>query len=237
MITTVHGEGGIRLTHGEWQEYFLNHPSMPADVLCTDPPYSGRTHEGQRTGSSTKASTIAYEPMTPEGAWELAAVFSAMVRHWAIIFADHISWRWHERAWRSVGWYTFAPVVWNKPDPPPRQQGDGPTNACEYILIARPIRAIEDGRKGHRRGEYRVRARIPKTEKVVAGQKPEELMRRLLGDYTRHGDKVLDPYAGSGTTLLVCREMERQAHGWERDTATIEAARKRLERAYQMRLL
>lgn len=42
-----------------------------------------------------------------------------------------------------------------------------------------------------------------------------ELVRRVLKIYTAPGDKVIDPFLGSGTTMMVCNEMNRSCTGIE----------------------
>lgn len=44
---------------------------------------------------------------------------------------------------------------------------------------------------------------------------PEELVAFFIESYSRPGDTVLDPFLGSGTTLKVCRAMERAGIGVE----------------------
>ena len=46
---------------------------------------------------------------------------------------------------------------------------------------------------------------------------------------SRPGDTVLDPFAGSGTTLLVATRIGRQGIGIELSESYVEIARKRLE--------
>lgn len=46
---------------------------------------------------------------------------------------------------------------------------------------------------------------------------PESLVRYFLKKYTKPGDKVFDPFAGLGTTLVVAEEMNRIPYGIEKD--------------------
>jgi len=48
-------------------------------------------------------------------------------------------------------------------------------------------------------------------------QKPLDLVRWLILTYTNPGELVLDPFAGSGTTLVACKETGRRGIGIERD--------------------
>jgi site-specific DNA-methyltransferase (adenine-specific) len=59
-------------------------------------------------------------------------------------------------------------------------------------------------------------------------QKPLWLMQRLIATHSNEGDLILDPYAGSGTTLEAAKRMGRKAVGIEIDERYCEAAAKRL---------
>lgn len=53
------------------------------------------------------------------------------------------------------------------------------------------------------------------TIKVHPTQKPVPLLRRLIEIFTDKGDVVIDPCAGSGTTLLAAAQCGRKAYGFE----------------------
>lgn len=60
-------------------------------------------------------------------------------------------------------------------------------------------------------------------------QKPEELLQRLLLALTNEGDRVLDPYCGSGTTLAVAHRLGRHAVGIDSGEVAVRVASARLE--------
>lgn len=55
------------------------------------------------------------------------------------------------------------------------------------------------------------------TPKIHPNQKPVPLLKRLIEIFTDEGDIVIDPVAGSGTTLKAAAEMNRHAYGFEVD--------------------
>ena len=59
-------------------------------------------------------------------------------------------------------------------------------------------------------------------------EKPVELLKWLIGMYTRPGDTVLDNCMGSGSTGVACLEMGRDFVGIERDEKYFEIARERI---------
>ena len=51
--------------------------------------------------------------------------------------------------------------------------------------------------------------------KIHPTQKPIPLLQKLIGIFTDYGDVVIDPVAGSGSTLRAAAEMNRSAYGFE----------------------
>lgn len=62
---------------------------------------------------------------------------------------------------------------------------------------------------------------------------PEELPRRLIQVYSGRGATVLDPFCGSGTTVKVAVQLQRQAIGLDMDEQWVASARRRVMEAVQ----
>jgi DNA modification methylase len=94
-----------------------------------------------------------------------------------------------------------------------------------------------DARKTHlEKGKYATNIlRVPSLkgsskEKVGhPSQKPLKLIEMLVSAATREGDKILDPFSGSGTTAFVCQNLNREFIGIEIEQKYIEMSKKRLE--------
>jgi site-specific DNA-methyltransferase (adenine-specific) len=205
-----------------------------ADALITDPPYSERTASGYRSHgmiANGRTAGISYGSITEQDAILLARLWAPRVRRWAVIWADHVAWRWHEEAWRSEGWHTFAPVIWVRTGAPPRFRGDGPASQVDHMMIARPRGLAPDG---SRPGWYMAETvRAGHGYLGVTGQKDLNAMRAVIRDYSREGDLVVDPFAGSGSTLVAARMEGRRSLGIEIDRETAELAARRVAAARQ----
>ncbi len=53
------------------------------------------------------------------------------------------------------------------------------------------------------------------SEKIHPTQKPVELLKTLISIFTDEGDVVIDPVAGSGSTLIAAERMNRKGYGFE----------------------
>jgi len=60
-------------------------------------------------------------------------------------------------------------------------------------------------------------------------QKPEALMEIIIKTSTKEGDWILDPFAGSGTTLLIAQRLNRNCIGIEIDEEYVQVIKKRLK--------
>ncbi|MEG0283634.1 MAG: site-specific DNA-methyltransferase [Erysipelotrichales bacterium] len=56
---------------------------------------------------------------------------------------------------------------------------------------------------------------IKDVPKIHSTQKPVNLLEKLIKTFTDEGSVVVDPVAGSGTTLLACKKLKRHSFGFE----------------------
>ena len=59
-------------------------------------------------------------------------------------------------------------------------------------------------------------------------QKPVRSLKPVIESFTRRGEVVLDPFCGSGSTLLAAKILGRRYVGSELDAGYCEAARRTL---------
>ena len=57
----------------------------------------------------------------------------------------------------------------------------------------------------------------------------EEFVKKFILEYTKKGDRILDPFAGFGTTLFVSQKLERQALGIEYEKKKYEYVKARIK--------
>jgi site-specific DNA-methyltransferase (adenine-specific) len=63
-------------------------------------------------------------------------------------------------------------------------------------------------------------------------QKPEGLIERMVLASSNEGNFVIDPFAGSGTTLRVCQQLNRHCLGFELNPEYVELTNKRLVESF-----
>lgn len=91
--------------------------------------------------------------------------------------------------------------------------------ATEHALILYRGRLPKFRNDGHMVFDWMEWKRDNKREypKIHPTQKPVSVLKRLIEIFTDEGDVVIDPCAGSGTTLRAAAELGRSAYGFEID--------------------
>lgn len=72
--------------------------------------------------------------------------------------------------------------------------------------------------------------------KIHPTQKPINVLKRLIEIFTDEGDTVIDPVAGSGSTLRACMELNRNCYGFEIDKNFYKMAKEQMLNEQQLML-
>lgn len=142
-------------------------------------------------------------------------------------------------ALQEDGWYLRTDIIWNKPNCQPESVKDRPTRSHEYVfLLTKSERYYYDHEavkepaldkkqnSKNRRSVWNINTEpYPGSHFAVY---PRQLVRVCVQAGSAVGDRVLDPFFGSGTTGVVCNELGRQCTGVELNADYAELARDRL---------
>src|SRR6058998_269798 len=104
------------------------------------------------------------------------------------------------------------------------------TDAPKKILESSKIDTIKLNSENWNLTVWNITNVLPTPGRVEAGIAafPEEIPRRFIKLFTMVGETVFDPFAGSGTTLKVARELGRKGIGYEIDVELKKIMRKKL---------
>jgi DNA modification methylase len=171
-----------------------------------------------------QARAMAVRPSTPEGlkSKDLIGV------PWRLAFAL-----------QDAGWWLRSEVIWYKPNAHPESVRDRPTKAHETVFLLSKgqdyyydLSAVKgpNGRRLRTLWEINTEPRrgIDGGLQDHPAVMPMTLARRCVEITSQRGDYVLDPYAGSGTTLLAARDLDRGWVGVELKPEYIAFAERRL---------
>ncbi|MCY3561440.1 MAG: site-specific DNA-methyltransferase [bacterium] len=142
-------------------------------------------------------------------------------------------------ALQDAGWWLRSEVIWHKPNAHPESVRDRPTKAHETVFLFSKsqdyyydVDAVRgpNGRRLRTVWDVNTEPRRPADSGVDdhPAVMPLSLARRCVMMTSEPGDVVLDPFAGSGTTLLAARELGRRWVGVELNPAFVDLIERRL---------
>lgn len=141
-----------------------------------------------------------YAAWTEEDVDAFVAHWVARTEGWFLSITDHVLAPAWARSLEARGRYVFSPLACVEPGSRVRMVGDGPSQWSCWLVAARP-RSSKHSRWGALPGAYVLPPGARDAErKAVIGGKPLWLMERLVEDYSRPGDLVVDPCCGAATT-------------------------------------
>jgi len=207
---------GITIYHGDCREILPAIKCEAGSSLVSDPPYGiGYSSSSSR---SVKAMARDHEVMIGDDkpfdpSWLLGMPWARKIlfgaNHYAHLLPPSPCW---------IVWDKICGLKSNRP------LGFNNSADCELIWtdLDSPARIIRHTWIGMLKGSEREETRDHPT------QKPVYLMGKLIECLTPGGSPIVDPYAGSGTTLKAAKDLGRRAIGIEIEEKYCEIAVKRL---------
>jgi len=221
-MTPYYEDEWVTLYHGDAREFLPSMSGGAVAAVLTDPPYTERTHTKARTPE--RDGIAAFAPITEA---DLRSIFSDLARvssGWVVATLDY----------RHAVEFDVNPPpglkmqrigVWVKTNPTPQLTGDRPAQGWESIAYMHRSDSRSRWHGGGAHGNYV--APIPPAEGHPTA-KPLPLVSQWVRWFTDPGETVLDPFAGSGTTLRAAKDCGRRAIGVELEERYAEIAARRL---------
>jgi len=248
-VTPYYEEAGITIYHGEALEVLRELPDAAVDVLLTDPPYSsGGAFRGDRAkapedkyrGWTQSADGSSKKPKSEYGTFGGDNRDQRVYREWLSMWAFHAlrctrpnghaflfsDWRQlpvNSDALQLGGWTWQGLVVWDKGVGRPARGRF--RNHLEYVLWA-THGALVDRMDDYPSTLIAVPTVSASCREHVT-QKPVPLLVELLR-VVPIAESILDPFMGSGSTLVAAQTLGRKAIGIEIEERYCEIAAKRL---------
>ena len=205
------------------------------DAVVTDPPYEAvMQNKWGVLSTQAPSSHVRHESLgfgaIDEVRDDVTAAMCAACQGWLIAFcmAEGV------RAWRDAieaqGVKYKRAMVWVKPDAMPQFNGQGPSVGHEMMVSAWCAKGHSRWNGGGKPGTFIYNKNTPGGA-AHPTQKPLPLIQEIVGLFSDLGDTVLDPFMGSGTTLVACQRMGRAGTGIEIDKDYWEIACRRVEEA------
>lgn len=229
---------------GDCIELMKNLPDKCIDLVLTDPPYNvSRKNMLFRDYRNGKEANINFDYGEWDYDWDMIPFLEETKRvlkdngQWLIFSSEQLLGDY--RKWLFKNGYFKQFIIWEKTNPLPQFRKCGYRQATEIIMWAynnKPKKADQHFNFLSQKEMINI-FRYPicggKERTKHPTQKPVKLLKELLLRHSFENDIVLDPFFGSGTTGVACKELGRNFIGIEVSKEYCEIAEKRLKGVQQ----
>lgn len=231
----------IELKLGDCNQVLKKVKAKSIDMIFADPPYnlSGKTHLTVKSG----------KPVTGnKGDWDIIDDYEKFTAEWLtecirVLKDDGTIWisgTLHNHPTigvmlKKLEMWIVNDIVWFKPNATPLLQTTRLAPSIELIWLAAKskkyyfdydlAKKINGGKQ--MRNMWQINAQRHKTKHPT--EKPEILLERIISIGSKKGDRILDPYMGSGTTGVVAKALGRKFLGIENDKEYFVNAQERIK--------
>ena len=205
------------------------------DAIITDPPY-GVSRKHQLGYSNMGRSGMNYGEWDynfDQKKWIREAADLVKVGGTVIIFNDWKNLGMIAEQLEKCGFIIKDIIRWIKKNPMPRNVERRYVNDCEFAIWAvkegKPWTFNKPKKTGYLKPEI-ITGVVPGGKKRLhPTQKHLEVMEKLIEIHTNEDDLIFDPFLGSGTTALACKNLKRNMIGSEIDEKYYKVSMERIK--------
>lgn len=207
-VKPYYEHNGVTIYHGDCMEIL---PQLQGDAVITDPPYGMDYQSAWRTDATKRLPKIANDVLP--FIWWLRDAYKAIRDCGTLLcFCDWKRQEIFRSAIECAGFDVKSQVIWDR-----GAHGMGDLTGA----FAPQHDIVWFGTKGDftfpaaRPRSVIVAQRIGGEELVHPNEKPIHAMTQLVEAVTKEGDTIIDPFCGSGSTLVAAKQGARKAIGIE----------------------
>ena len=214
-------QDGITIYHGDCRDV-LSDVAQPGSIILTDPPYGTGGWRRSGAGQGGNPSGTLVMESWDDGAtdWLGLGCPDAVLSFWPPAKTLSLL-----TAANSAGYNKHRALYWNKPDPKPQPAGRIRWSVEPIWVLSRDGFVLKGGTDWTTASTPRMNR-----DREAVGhpyQKPIRVLHWLIQKLPPA--TLIDPFAGSGTTLVAARELGYPAIGIEESEQYCEIAAKRLQ--------
>jgi len=98
--------------------------------------------------------------------------------------------------------------------------------------VRRPSEMSDEASEGVRLDDVWDIGRVPPVKQLYPTQKPQALLERIIETSSNEGQVVLDPFCGSGTTIIAAQKLNRRWLGIDNTELAIRVVQQRLKQSF-----
>ena len=229
---------GVSIYNADCVEFMGTMSAESVDMIWTDPPYGHGNHDGDWNARLNEHRGIENEPIANDEPDTMRQVVDAMLLEAVRVLKSdcccccccggggpRTTFAWVAQRLDEKGMQFFHSVIWDKVNP---GLGWRYRRQHEMIMVAHKQRSTLRWADTEVACPNVLQRTPVRDNRYHPNEKPVSLVATFLQLHTLPGDVVLDPFMGSGTTLVTGKRMGRTVIGVEIEEKYCEIAAKRL---------
>jgi DNA modification methylase len=226
------GEAASRIDLGNCREILQQYAKegLAFDLVLSDPPYGLHWSKIEHSCRASLNAEPTWDDL--DVGWVLDVAPLLAPNSTVVVFTPAEAIGAYQEVFHEVGLKFRGSLFWWKTNPAPVHRPGNYISAVECIVWATKGRPFfrEWPNAGTEDAHNAFRSPICQGEERLAHdtQKPLRVIERLLKQHAPDGGSVIDPFMGTGTTIVACKKLSLQSAGIEQDSKFFELAKARI---------